>query len=257
MKNPASAAPDPEPGRTPRRRFWRTAPLLAVLALALAGCLGASGPPERLFRLSDPVPPAATARSTVTRGMMVVEGFEARGALARQRSIVYRDTARPNETQYYPSAQWEEPPAAMIQAALAGCLDRAGLFDGVVRRDRRLRPRYSLVGVLDRLEQQVAGSCSRAVIRVEMTVIDEEANRVLLKGAYQAAEPAGPGPVDQALPAFDRALTRICATLVGDLRRAGSGGKPEGGSGGKPEGGAAPGPAQTCVDTGSNLDMVK
>ncbi len=226
MTNPASTAPAPDPSRR-RPRAAPLAPLLALflLALPLAGCPGASGPSERLFRLSDPVPPAAAGAGPPAKGMLVVEGFEARGALARQRTIFYRDLTQANETQYYPASQWEEPPATMVQAAMAACLDRAGLFEGVVRRDRRLRPRYTLVGVLDRLEERVAGACSDAVIRVEMTLIDEEENRVLLKGSYQAAEPAGAGHIEQVLPAFDRALTRICAAAAEDIRRIKPGGQ--------------------------------
>ena len=217
--------PDITPAPEPPLRRWRLL-LLATLAFALTGCLGASGPAERLFRLSDPAPPADASPHTAGKGIMVVEGFEARGALARQRTIIYRDLSQANETQYYPAAQWEEPPAVMVQAAIASCLDRAGLFEGVVRRDRRLRPHYSLVGMLDQLEQRVAGSCSDAMIRVEMTVIDEESNRVFLKGVYQAAEPAGSGRIEQVLPAFDRALSAICTALVDDLRRLKKDGKP-------------------------------
>jgi cholesterol transport system auxiliary component len=214
MTNPPSTHPP-----TDRRRSLAA----ALLALGLSGCLGPSGPTERLFRLSDPQP-AAESRKPALGGLLVVEGFEARGALVRQRAIIYRDAAQPNETQYYPASQWEEPPAAMIQSAMAACLDRAGLFDGVIRRDHRLRPRYTLAGELTRLEEQVAGSCSTAAIRLELTLIDENDNRVLLKGGYEAAEPATAEQVDQVLPAFDRALARLCTAVVGDIRSVRPGG---------------------------------
>ncbi len=220
MKNPASAAPRPDLRQPPRCVAVVAA---ALFALTLTGCLGASAPPERLFRLSDPAPPGTPAKAAIS-GTLVVEGFQARGALARERNILFRDLAEANETQFYPASQWEELPATMIQTTLANCLDRAGLFESVTSRDRRFRPRYALAGTLDQLEQRVAGACSDALIRVQMSLIDEEDHRMVLRGVYQAAEPVAGSRIDQALPAFDRALTRICAAMVADMRRLKPGG---------------------------------
>ncbi|MEI6557394.1 MAG: ABC-type transport auxiliary lipoprotein family protein [Rhodospirillaceae bacterium] len=225
MTNPASTNPSPDfTSRSRGRGAGAVALLAAVFGLTLAGCLGGSAVPERLFRLSDPQPPAGSGKAV--DGMLMVEGFESRGALARERTILYRDLAQANETQFYPASQWEEAPATMVQAAIATCLDRAGLFDGVVRRDRRFHPRYILSGSLDQLEHRVAGHCSDALIRLQVALIDDDTHRVLLRGVYQAAEPAAQGQIEQVLPAFDRGLGRICAALVDDLRHRAPGSGP-------------------------------
>jgi len=187
-------------------------------ALALAGCLGGSASPERQFRLSDPTPPPGPAKPA-PGGALAVEAFQARGALARERNILYRDQALPNQTQFHPADLWEEPPAAMVQAALARCLGRSGTFEAVVGRDRHIRPRYSLYATLDRLEQRVTAGCSDALIRLDLSVTDDDARKIVLSGTYQAAEPAADGRIEALLPAFDRALARICAEVAGDAGR--------------------------------------
>ena len=194
---------------------WQTLALIA--ALTLVGC-GNMAPSERVFRLSDPVPPNKHAQPLFA-GILAVETFQARGMLARERTLLYRDLILPNETQFHPNDLWEEPPAAMMQAALFHCLDEAGLFEGVIRPDRHLRPHYSLSGVVDRLEQRASHEHFDTLVRVNLTLTDDDADKIVLSNTYEAIEPASDGRIETLLPAFDRAMTQVCTALVTDLER--------------------------------------
>ncbi|CAK0746016.1 hypothetical protein CCP3SC1_150016 [Gammaproteobacteria bacterium] len=192
--------------------------LLLAVALTLNGCLGSMTPSERLFRLSDPVSPKKYAQP-LFNGVLAVETFQARGMLARERTILYRDLALPNETQFHPNDLWEEPPAAMLQSVLSHCLVDAGLFEGVIQSGRYLRPRYSLNGTVDRVEQRASNERFDTLIRIDLAITDGDADKIVLSGSYQAIEPANDGQMETLLPAFDRVMTRICGALTTDLEQ--------------------------------------
>ncbi len=192
-----------------------TSALAAVLVLT--ACLG-SAPAERLFRLNDPEP-AITTNAAAVAGTLAVEQVQARGALTRERSIIYRDQLRPSETQFYPTQLWEEAPATMVQAALAHCLGRARVFEAVVGHERNIRPKYALNATLDRLEHRVSGACSDAFIRLEVSLTDSDERKIVLSGVYQATAPTADSTVEALLSAFDRAMTEVCTEMVGDMNR--------------------------------------
>ncbi|MBI1206845.1 MAG: hypothetical protein GC191_06095 [Azospirillum sp.] len=189
-----------------------------ALMLVLAACVGAPAPRERLFRLADPEP-------LIQRGPLAVDAaievdtFRGRGLLARERGIVYRDLAIPDELQLYPDYWWEEDAPAMIRGAVVHCLRDAGLFREVVGRESRTRARYVLAGTLDRLEQRVDHGRSEAAIGLEVTVTNTDDRSRQFERRYQFTEPAADARVETLLPAFNRGLERLCIELVGDLER--------------------------------------
>lgn len=196
-----------------RYRLWSMA---LIITLILTGCLGSTAPSERFFRLSDPIPPKRYIRRLFP-DILTVEMFQARGMLARERTLLYRDLVRSNETQFHAVNLWEDHPAAMIQSNIFHCLDQSGLFEVVTGANHYLRPRYSLAGIVENLEQHATNGQFSALLRVHLTLTDGKAEKIILSEIYQATEPAMDGRMEVLLPAFDRAMTQVCAMLISDL----------------------------------------
>jgi cholesterol transport system auxiliary component len=188
----------------------------AALALGLAaGCLGRPAPPDRYFRL-EAEPPARLA-SPVLDGTLVVDRLRA-DALTRGTALLEREGASP-ELRKREYAHWIDSPTLLIQREMAAALAAAGLASRVVTPETRVPPDHSLGGELRRFEEVRGDGGARAVVELELAVVDERRGRLRLHATYrEEAAVAGP-ELEASVRAYDAALSAILARVVADAAR--------------------------------------
>lgn len=186
----------------------------AALALACAG----SPPPEDAFhrlRLSQP----AARGAPLLAGTVEVARPDA-SDLLRGRAIVVAQAAREGRLQRSRYQFWSDPPAVLVQQALADRLRTGGLAARVVTPERRDDPQWVVSGTLHRFERIVGPGGDQAVVRIELALRDVAARRVPVLGVYEARESAADGSVEAAVDAFGRALGDVFARFLADVEAA-------------------------------------
>lgn len=181
---------------------------------ALASC-GTSDPPppEVFYRLGDPAPVTPLAGGPIP-GIVDVAQVRTAGVVGG-RALLYR--SGPAQVAAYHYHVWQEPPGVMLQRALAAALRAAAAFETVATPEMRLDRQYELRGDLLRLEHVPDGADAAAAVEIEIALRRVRGNAQLLQKTYRAEERAGGGAVAAAIPAFTRAVDRICAALLADL----------------------------------------
>lgn len=165
---------------------------VTLAALLTAGCSIVQRPqtaPPRTLQLIEPA--TLVPADSGPHGVLLVEPAAARAGY-RDTGVVYRERAQTLD--YFATARWAEPPAALLAAAATDALAGAGLFHAVVRGPASVRADYRLQLELLYLEQDyrdgVPGS-ARLGVRARLL----EGGRILASRRFsvtRGAEAAGP-----------------------------------------------------------------
>ncbi|HKY89410.1 MAG TPA: ABC-type transport auxiliary lipoprotein family protein [Nevskiaceae bacterium] len=185
-----------------------------VAALTLSACAATSLPVDRYYRIG-----AATRHPAAPHSQSIlVEPFEARGVYA-ERALLFQEAGSGSAMRQYGHQFWIEPPAAMLDAALAAALRGAFGEANVHARVSRERPDFQVQPRLRKLEQVIEDGQARAAYAVDFTVTDRDGRpRFVL--SFDESEPAATAGPDTYVAALDVLVARANARLVERLATA-------------------------------------
>jgi ABC-type uncharacterized transport system auxiliary subunit len=195
------------------RGLARAAAFAFALALA-AGCLGRAAPRDRYFRLVAQPPPRPAGAPLP--GTLAVERLRA-DALVRGTALLVRDGDGSPELRRRDYAHWVDSPTLLVQRATVDALRAAGVAERVVTSEQSGTADRILEGELLRFEEVRDAGGSRAVVEIEVTLVDGRRGRALLDARYhEEAVAAGDAP-DAVARAFAAALSAALAELARDV----------------------------------------
>ena len=148
-------------------------------------------------------------------GHLIVELPSSAGALATARILI---KPVPYQAQYLPEGRWSEPAPALLQTLLVASFQNLGGFELVGRTANGLNPDYTLMTELqDFLIEPVGAEQGGFVIRIGMmaTLIRESDRQIVTSRRFSATETVASDDTRTLVGAFDTALQRVLAEIVG------------------------------------------
>ncbi|WP_018718841.1 ABC-type transport auxiliary lipoprotein family protein [Arhodomonas aquaeolei] len=196
----------------------RTVAAACLAALMVSGCSVVQRPqtpPPRTLQLVEPA--MLVPAESGPHGVLLVEPAEARAGY-RDTGVVYRE--KPQTLDYFATARWAEPPAALLADAATDALAGAGLFHAVVAGPASVSADYRLQLELLYLEQDYRdGMPGSARLGVRARLL--EGGRILASRQFSVtriAEAAGPVPAAEAAGRATREwLTRLTRFVAAAL----------------------------------------
>ncbi len=191
----------------------RFLPLAAALAL-LAGCSvlgGQQRDPVTIYApqvtvLPDPSWPAVAWQLVVSKptAARVVDSPR----------IAVRPV--PGELQVYKGVTWSQPSTDLIEATVLRALEDSGKIPAVARNGSGIRADYKLVMDLRRYEADYAGNAvPSATIELTAKLLHTTDQRIVASRTFLQVEPSAGIEVAQVAGAFDQALEKLGAEVVG------------------------------------------
>lgn len=201
-----------------RRAGSRPPGLFAIIAACalVAGCASARSPQDSFYTLAPVVTAGKSAKPVA--GTILVNRLAARG-LTAGRQIVFRDKDHPFQVKRYHFHYWADAPAAMIQDRLVESLRHAGIADYVITPAERAKADWLLSGSLLRFEHHPDARPPAVVVALELGIVRADCRYPVFLQRYSVQEPAANNQIDQAIPAFERALTRLIDQFLQDVGR--------------------------------------
>ena len=193
---------------------WRVLSSAIVTVLLVGACAQPELPKDNFYRLQAAQP--SSKGKVLFSGGIDVERFVADG-LTASRPIVYSESENPNQLREYHYHFWTEPPVVMLRDQLVDYLRQAGIADRIVTPELRTNTRYTLIGKIKRLEK-VVGSPPRAVLELELALLEDKTGLLIHLGSYRVEKPAASASVGDAVVALNQALGEIYSRFVADLR---------------------------------------
>jgi len=192
----------------------RSAALAALLACALAGCLGgASTPPKTFYVLQDRQAPGdAQEPRTAPGGKALVIAGATGSMFYDTESLVF--SRHPSQRAYYQFASWIDRPSRLIVRLAERRLEASGQFASVSRLEAGLRADLLLNLVVVEFYHDVAVEPS--AVRVELTgeLIDWRTRTLLAQRAFVVSAPVPHNDAEGAAGAFNQAVTAALNALV-------------------------------------------
>lgn len=192
--------------------------LLAVLALASAGCAGtlldSSLEPPETYQLQGEVVPDRGGRLPLALG---VGRVRAPPSLETERIAVLQPDSR---FDYFAGVRWSQPAPQMLQQLLVRALAADGRFEAVVAAPSRVPTDLVIDVELRRFEAVYVAGSPAPEVRVEMQVALLDTRNVARVASFNAAAAAA-AQADRrmaVIAAFERATADAVATAVEQLR---------------------------------------
>lgn len=200
--------------------------LYAALPLAclllLAGCLPGTRAPYKvsLYTLEySPTAvkgaPAPTDQVVRIARFSVAQGFNGTG-------MVY--SPEPYRLAVYQYHRWRANPADMAGDYLARDFRASGLFKAVFSGPRQQAARFEVEGIVDRFLQSKEAGGWKAVLVLEITLLDtgkpSVAERVIFQKRYSAAEPLAEQSPDAFAKGMSAAMAHVSAEIAADVATA-------------------------------------
>jgi ABC-type uncharacterized transport system auxiliary subunit len=192
-------------------RWWA---LLAASLLLATGCLGKPAPRERTFRLA--LAPPDRLAAPIFSGILEVDRLRAH-AVARRTALVYVEDASATELRTSSTEHWADSPTLLVQREMAAYLHSAGVADRVLTPELGIEPDYRLSGDIVRFEERRGGGPPQVVVELSLVVSDERRRAILLQRSYREERDAQGLDAEDAVRAYDAALSGILARFVADL----------------------------------------
>jgi ABC-type uncharacterized transport system auxiliary subunit len=204
----------------------KAAVLYAALPLAclllLAGCFPAAGPAYKvgLYTLEYPPQavkgaPAPTDQVVRIARFSIAQGFNST-------SMVYGP--EPYRLAVYQYHRWRVNPADMAGDYLARDFRASGLFKAVFSGPRQQAARFEVEGIVDQFLQSKEAGGWKAVLVLEITLLDTSkpsvAERVVFQKRYGAAEPLAEQSPAAFAKGMSAAMARVSAEIIGDTAAA-------------------------------------
>ncbi len=192
-----------------RPRTSRRALLLGMgMTLLAAGCAAPTVPKEQYFRLT--AQPAESPAVKPLNGVVEVPPFAAEGVMAERPLLFTANGGRKLEQRNY--AYWVSPPPQMLRDQLIAYLRAAQFAAQVVPSEMRIEAKYIVRGTLRRLEQ--TANPDGAVIEIELTLLEEDNNRLIADKVFHVEPPAATGDIDDAVKAMNAGMNQIFRDFV-------------------------------------------
>ncbi|MCI0734464.1 MAG: PqiC family protein [Methylococcaceae bacterium] len=188
---------------------------LCALCVIFAACQSAPVPRETYYQLAPEIrqeTPDPKACGTILVGRLATRGF------AGGRGIVFRDREDSLEIQRYSYHRWSEPPASMIQDAIARSMRASGLIRYVITPAERANADWIVSGSLIRLEHYPNSLPARVELEAELGLVAANSHETLLLERYLESEPAASNSIDDAVRAFNKTLERLLVRFQKDAR---------------------------------------
>jgi len=197
--------------------------LLALLAVAQAGCFNLSQPAPRIehFRLDYE---AAAPQGAPLPYILRVPPMEVAAAYDRD-PIVYREGEYRVGSYFYD--RWASNPGNMAADLLARDFGRSGLYRDVQTAVSLVAPDYQIKGTVEEIEERIdAGRCSaHLALRITLAATrGAREERVRFARLYAADEPAPCDDPAALVAAMSAAMARISAEIQADVYAALRGG---------------------------------
>ena len=189
--------------------------IIAVYAV-VAGCVSGPAPQDAFYTLTPVMTSPKSAKPLA--GTILVNRLAARG-LTAGRQIVFRDKDHPFQVQRYHFRYWADAPAVMIQDRLVESLRQAGVVDYVITPAERAKADWIVSGSLLLFEHHPYAQPPTVAVELELGIVRAACRDPVFLQRYSAQEPAPNNQIDQAIPAFERALTRLIDQFLKDARR--------------------------------------
>jgi cholesterol transport system auxiliary component len=189
---------------------------IIVAYAVVAGCVSGPPPQDVFYTLTGAM--TASKSSKPLAGTILVNRMAARGFTAG-RQIVFRDKKYPFQVQRYHYRYWADAPAVLIQDRLAESLRQAGIADYVITPAERAKADWILSGTLLRFEHHPYTRPPAVVVELELGIVRSECRESVFLKRYSVQEPASNHQIEQAIPAFERALTRLIDQFLKDAAR--------------------------------------
>ena len=200
-----------------RRRGHRSRPSLAapIVLASLGACFSprVDQPEKRWYVLDAALPSPAAARVDAT---VAVGRVRPTPRTSGQR-FVYRTGEHAYEADFY--REFLTAPSAQVGDALRRAVEGCGLFAGVVDADSPVESDWTIEGVLDEIHGDLRGDRWRAVLELELYLLDESRAQpaVRLHRRYRR-EVEVPEPSAAALAeGWSRALGEALAAWLGEV----------------------------------------
>ncbi len=185
-----------------RLRFWLAAAALAIVS----GCGSATVPEDFFYRLNIEVPAPAISEPVVS-GTVEVDRFLADGLLTN-RPIAFTSRGQESQLQTYHYHFWTEPPAIMLQNALAAYARTRKFARAVVTPEMRVDADFVISGKLRRMEQITDGT-GAVVVEMEIALRDLRSAKLIHIGTYRAEIETPNQTVRAAVDTITDAVTEI------------------------------------------------
>jgi cholesterol transport system auxiliary component len=189
-------------------------PIIALLAVLVAGCSQPPVPQDHFYRL-EVAPPAAALASPRLPGILEVQRFSADGLMAG-RPIVFSEANDPTEVSAYYYHFWLEPPGVMLRDHLVAYLRAAGVAGTVVTPELRLEPDFVLTAKIRRIEQ-VRGASPKVVVALDVAIRSRKDDRLVMLKTYEVEKATANDGVTAAVEALGGVLATIYGRLVADI----------------------------------------
>jgi len=196
------------------RTNLRKALAVGLLSISVLGaCAAPPRPPEDKFYRLDIT--ATAPGQTILDGTVEVDRFVAAGALAN-RPLLFSEPGS-NAVSEYHYHFWIEAPPIMLQSALVSYLRSTHVAKRVVTPEMRVRPEYTIMGRVLRLET-VRGEMPSGAVTFELTLRRETDGELLVLGEYRADVQSGSNGMQTDVAAIEQAVAQAFERFTADIR---------------------------------------
>jgi len=196
----------------------RSTPLLAVLALALAGGCSALKPQSTdrptLYSLAEAAePPAAVAnaRPRAAAGpTLVVAPPHAAAGFDSRRMIYLRQADKP---EYFAHNEWIDTPARMLTPLIISAVEASGAFRAVVATPSPATGEIRLDTEVLRLQQDFTSTPSQVRFTLRAYLVENATRRVIATREFDAVVPAPSEDPHGGVVAASKAVRKVLGEL--------------------------------------------
>jgi cholesterol transport system auxiliary component len=195
-------------------RSLRLRALAIVGLLALAGCSILGSEQRDPVTIYAPQPQVASDPSWPTVAWQLSVGKPTAPRVVDSPRIAVRPA--PGELQVYKGASWSQPSTDLVEAIVLRAFEDSGRIPAVARDGSGIRADYKLVMDLRRFESDYAGAAvPSATIELTAKLMHASDQRIVASRTFLQVQPSSGTEVAQVTSAFDQALGKLGAEVVG------------------------------------------
>lgn len=195
-------------------RSLRLRALAIVGLLALAGCSILGSEQRDPVTIYAPRPQVASDPSWPTVAWQLSVGKPTAPRVVDSPRIAVRPA--PGELQVYKGASWSQPSTDLVEAIVLRAFEDSGRIPAVARDGSGIRADYKLVMDLRRFESDYAGAAvPSATIELTAKLMHASDQRIVASRTFLQVQPSSGTEVAQVTSAFDQALGKLGAEVVG------------------------------------------
>jgi cholesterol transport system auxiliary component len=192
----------------------RLRPLAVIALLALTGCSILDSKQDDPTTIYAPQPQVAMDPSWPTVAWQLSVSKPTAPRVVDSPRIAVRPA--PGELQVYKGASWSQPSTDMVESTVLRALEDSGRIPAVARAGSGIRADYKLVMDLRRFESDYAGgTVPSATIELTAKLLHASDQRIVASRTFLQVQPSSGTEVAQVTNAFDQALGKLGAEVVG------------------------------------------